>query len=196
MVRSVILFLGGCALGYPHVALIVDCSFQPSNKMGVSFEERKLFFSGKHHQYGIKREYAHMPNGIFFAKKSLGVAVHVSKPHPGAHHDFVIFQESVSFYRTFLEKELGDEHLPDPEPLQANWALLADKGYIGANEFVRALIPRKALPGRSLGEADNLSNRRLSSARVICENYYGRLKGLFRICSEKFRGKYPLNITF
>jgi hypothetical protein len=116
--------------------------------------------------------------------------VHASKPHPGAHHDFVIFQESVPFYRAFLEKELGDEHLLDPEPGQTSWVLLADKGYTGANEFVRALIPKKALPGRSLSEAENLSNRRLSCARVICENFYGRMKGLFRICSEKFRGKY------
>jgi hypothetical protein len=116
--------------------------------------------------------------------------VHASKPHPGAHHDFVIFQESVPFYRTFLEKELGDELLPDPESGQERWVLLANKGYTGANEFLRALIPRKALPGRSLSETENLSNRRLSCARVICENFYGRMKGLFRICSEKFRGEY------
>ena len=113
----------------------------------------------------------------------------MSKPHPGAHHDFVVFQESVTFYRAFLEKEFGDEHLPDPEPTQAYWAILADKGYTGAGEFVRSLIPRKALPGRPLSEFDVLNNNRLSSARVICENFYGRMKGLFRICSDKFRGK-------
>jgi hypothetical protein len=31
--------------------------------MGSNVEERRLFFSGKHFQYGIKREMAHLPNG-------------------------------------------------------------------------------------------------------------------------------------
>jgi hypothetical protein len=50
---------------YPQVALIVDCTFQMSNRVGAGFEERKAYFSGKHHQYGIKRELAHLPNGNF-----------------------------------------------------------------------------------------------------------------------------------
>jgi IS5 family transposase len=102
----------------------------------------------------------------------------------------VVFQESVPFYRAFLEKELGDERIPDPKPGQANWALLADKGYVGAQKYVRALIPKKALPRRPLSETDLQNNRRLNSARVVCENFYGRMKGLFSICSDRFRGKF------
>ena len=72
VVKGELLFfiIGINAIGYPQVALIIDCSFQISNKMGSNFAERKLYFSGKHHQYGIKREYAHMPNGrlILFTK--------------------------------------------------------------------------------------------------------------------------------
>ena len=49
---------------FPQVALVVDCTFQTSNRMRSNFNERKLFFSGKHFQYGIKRELAHLPNGM------------------------------------------------------------------------------------------------------------------------------------
>jgi hypothetical protein len=63
--EGLFLSLGISSPGYPQVSLILDCSFQMSNKMGSNFGERKLFFSGKHHVHGIKREYAHLPNGKF-----------------------------------------------------------------------------------------------------------------------------------
>jgi hypothetical protein len=69
VVKYFILFLGICASVYPHVALIVDCSFQPLNRMGANFEEQKLYFSGKHIQYGVRQEYAHMPNYMIVSLK-------------------------------------------------------------------------------------------------------------------------------
>jgi DDE superfamily endonuclease len=112
----------------------------------------------------------------------------VSKPHPGARHDFSIFHENVRLYKDLLEKRPGEEALLDPAIEQTSWALLADKGYLGAEALLRAIIPKKALPNRRLSAEDLSWNQRLSSARVICENFYGRLKGLFAICTEKFRG--------
>ena len=53
--------------GFPEVALILDCSFQPSTRRGGNFDERKLYFSGKHFQYGLKREFGHLPNGKFIS---------------------------------------------------------------------------------------------------------------------------------
>ena len=114
----------------------------------------------------------------------------MSTPHPGARHDFSIFQESVSVYRDFLLKRPGDEVLNDPMEGQSSWALLADKGYAGADTLLRAITPKKALPNRRLSAGDVVANERLAGARVICENFYGRLKGLFAICSERFRGFY------
>lgn len=81
----------------------------------------------------------------------------------------------------------------DPAAGQSSWALLADKGYTGAHALVRAITPKKALPNRRLSTEDFVANQRLSSARVICENCYGRMKGLFAICTEKFRGWQSAN---
>jgi hypothetical protein len=42
----------------------VDVTFQACDRMRSSFEGQKLFISGKHFQFGIKREMAHLPNGL------------------------------------------------------------------------------------------------------------------------------------
>lgn len=113
----------------------------------------------------------------------------MSDPYPAARHDFILFQASVPTYRQFLEKEPGDELLFDPEQNRDQWALLADKGYAGAESYLRALIPIKSSTYRPLSPDELAYNHELSSARVVCENFYGRLKGLFKICSDRYRGK-------
>jgi hypothetical protein len=113
----------------------------------------------------------------------------VSDPYPGARHDFILFQASSEQYKRFLEKEPGDELLTDPGRSQTSWALLADKGYSGAEAYVRALIPKKCTVARPHTPEELAYNQRLSTARVICENFYGRLKGLFKICTDRYRGK-------
>ena len=118
-----------------------------------------------------------------------GMVAFVSEPYPGARHDFIIFRESVAKYREFLEKRVDEEDFDDPEQSQAHWALLADKGYTGAEAYLRALIPKKPTTLRALTAQEIAYNERLSSARVICENFYGRMKGLFKICSDRFKGK-------
>jgi hypothetical protein len=117
------------------------------------------------------------------------MAAFILNPYPGAKHDFSIFQESASKYIDFLDKRPGEENIEDPDRGQYRWTLLADKGYVGAEGLVRALIPKKATINRPLTAREEVSNRRLSSARVICENFYGRMKGLFGICTDRFRSK-------
>jgi DDE superfamily endonuclease len=61
---------------------------------------------------------------------------------------------------------------------------MADKGYAGAGALLRAIIPKKALPNQWLSADEAIYNQQLSSARTICENFYGRLKELFSICTN------------
>lgn len=128
---------------------------------------------------------------VCFIDLTLGAVAFISDPYPGARHDFALFQGSVSKYRDFLAKEPGDELLEDLDRGQDQWALLADKGYIGAEAYLRALIPKKSTAARPLTPEEMAYNQRLSNARVICENFYGRMKGLFRICTDRYRGKNP-----
>jgi hypothetical protein len=75
-----------------------------------------------------------------------GMVAFVSEQYPGTRHDFIIFRESVAKYREFLEKRVDEEDFDDPEQSQAHWALLADKGYTGAEAYLMALIPKNLRP--------------------------------------------------
>jgi len=100
----------------------------------------------------------------------------------------MIFRENQRKYQAFLQKQPGEESSPDPLPSQTKWALLADKGYAGAEAFVRAIIPSKSPPRGFLTPTAITRNTQISAARVVCENFYGRMKNLFKICSATFRG--------
>jgi hypothetical protein len=41
------------------IKIICDVHFQPSNRPTGTFSESKIYFSGKHHDYGLKVETAH-----------------------------------------------------------------------------------------------------------------------------------------
>jgi len=74
------------------IKLIVDVHFQPSNRPVGRFSEAKIYFSGKHHDYGLKTETAHFPDGRVVA---------VSCHFPGSTHDFTIFKENIEVYKKF-----------------------------------------------------------------------------------------------
>lgn len=124
---------------------------------------------------------------------TIGIVIFISDPHPGARHDFTVFQESVAKHRVFILKKPNDLAIVDPEQGQDRWALLADKGYVGAEAYVRAIIPKKAYAGHPLNAMEIAENRSISSARIICENFYGRLKGLFKICMDCYRRNFIIN---
>jgi len=114
--------------------------------------------------------------------------MHVSSGHPGARHDLEVFRSNSDEYKTFLQKE----ELEDDD---AYWSMMADKGYIGADtiEGIVAVVPFTKMRG-NLSRAQKEFNKKLGRARVISENFYGRLKTLWGIMRDKYQGdraRYP-----
>ncbi|OWY92328.1 hypothetical protein PHMEG_00038723 [Phytophthora megakarya] len=68
----------------------------------------------------------------------------------------------------------------------AMWGVLADKGYQGLDKSIRAIIPKRRPRGAALTFDEESRNRRVSSARVLVENYFGRMTSLWRVCSTTF----------
>ncbi|KAE9251571.1 hypothetical protein PF002_g4220 [Phytophthora fragariae] len=62
---------------------------------------------------------------------------------------------------------------------------LADKGNQGAEQHVRCIHPTKST---NLPAAVVQQNADISSDRIIVENWFGKLCGLWRICADKYRG--------
>ena len=76
-----------------EAALIVDSILQPCYRPSLSFNDAKVFYSGKHGTYGLKKETAHLPDGrIAFAFE------HV----PGSLHDISLFRTHLDFYKVNL----------------------------------------------------------------------------------------------
>lgn len=172
---------------FPEVALVIDVTFQARSRPTMLFKDAMVYFSGKHSTYGYKTEIGHAPNGL---------AMLVSNTNPGSIHDFTIFKESVDIYKDFLKKRPSDRTISDNGELKDkypdSWAAIMDKGYQGASEIVRAIHPQK---GRNLCAEDELRNDKIASTRVICENFYGRMKKLFKIMDDKYRWEESMYST-
>ena len=103
------------------------------------------YFSDKHKLYGFKVEVSVLPTGF---------AAGCSKHFAGWVSDIDIMVHMKTFHDTALAKTEEKKDVSDTGILsdryQDSWASLADKGYQGAVEFVRAIYPRKKPPSRLL----------------------------------------------
>ena len=107
-----------------------------------------------------------------------GLAVDIVTGISGSVHDMIIFHENYSDFK----KRILDIHS------HAGPKILADKGY-QSHEYENILItPTKGNP-MGLTPEKNEMNAKISSVRVLVENYFWRLKNKFEIMSSRFRNE-------
>lgn len=169
---------------FPEAKFVADVTFQPCYRPKAKFEESKFYFSGKHHRYGLKVHSLHLPNGI---------CVYKSNHEGGSVHDFSILSKpnSLAEHRHLCRKTDGDLTLEDAgdfkEAHPNQWCVLLDRGYMGALEFLRAVLPKRKPPGGTLTASEVARNKRISQDRIIVENFYGRMKQLWGVTREVYR---------
>ena len=160
---------------FPEVGLLVDCTVQRINMPTGLHADVKGFYSSKNGCYCVKVENAHHADGsVAFFSLSFN----------GARHDFSIFVELHMTYKDFSLKDISEQGTPDH---QTHWALMADKGYQGANRYLRTMIPQNAPPNRRLGYQEKAKNDEIAKCSIIVENFYGRLKKNFRCLSDTLK---------
>ena len=119
----------------------VDVTFQQFNRPSRNMQEGKRYFSGKHRIYGYKVEVAVRANGLASA---------YSKHYPGSVSDIGILTDRLDEHKWRLEKPEEDREIEDNNPLAStfpnHWAFLADKGYQGAQAYIRCHLPHKKPP--------------------------------------------------
>ncbi|DAZ99638.1 TPA: hypothetical protein N0F65_001875 [Lagenidium giganteum] len=139
------------------------------------------YFSGKHWQYGFKLECA-----VAYP----GVAVHVSKHYPGSVHDTTIVLENLATHRKLLAKTDEDGAVADYRELALEYPdqhiMLVDKRYVGAPNHMRCIHPKKG-SAATLSREDVALNQRISSDRVIVENYFGRVCSLWKVLAATYK---------
>ena len=101
----------------PDAALIVDCTVCQINRPKRPFDEAKIFFSGKHFIYALKKEVC--------VNVRSGTAAVISKAYPGSVHDLKILRDHAHAINDMLGGKI----------------LLADLGYQGARHDVPTIVP-------------------------------------------------------
>jgi len=161
-----------------------------ANRPSGNLQEGKRYFSGKHELYGFKQEVLVLPTGL---------AINLTKHHPGSVADIEIMHQNINTHLKLSTKGTGEEQIVDKSNLNNNylnhWAILCDKGYQGAQEFLRVIHPKRKPKMRALSRQDELFNKTVASDRIIVENYFGRMCQLWNTCSSKFNWNETLYDT-
>lgn len=127
---------------FPVARYATDVTFQLAYRPSGNVQEGSLYYSGKHKAYGYKVECSVLPNGICIGS---------SKHYPGSKSDIEIMRTMEEFHLTQSEKGTQEISAPDMGPLQAAfpqlWVILGDKGYQGAQNFIRLVHPKKNRQG-------------------------------------------------
>nr|CCA27715.1 AlNc14C650G12331 [Albugo laibachii Nc14]CCA27747.1 AlNc14C665G12363 [Albugo laibachii Nc14] len=135
---------GRTFLNFSSAMYAKDVTFQQCNQPVGNSGEKNPFYSGKHHLHGLK------------------VEVSVNPRHFAINYtDFA--KGSVAEILTWRSKTAADEG-----PVLALVAALC-----GLTHHLRDFHPTRAPPGRRLSVDEERENDRISSDRVIVENYLG-----------------------
>ncbi|KAF0707425.1 Aste57867_6617 [Aphanomyces stellatus] len=123
--------------------------------------------------------------------------VDMSCHHPGSVADLTIFLDRLSQQKNALKKPDMERNIEDngeqASERRDEWACLVDMGYTGAMHQVRAIHPKRKPQGGQLDSEDLARNRRVSSDRVLVENFFGRVSSLWKVSYATYswgHGKY------
>ena len=105
-----------------------------------------------------------------------GISVDLSRCYPGSISDQTIFVQRQDFNLQILQKSneelLEEDNGEGWENFSHMGAVLVDKGYQGSQSFIRAIHPKKKPIRGNLTVEDTQRNVRVSSDRVLIENYF------------------------
>ena len=114
-------------------------------------------FSAKHKLCKYKMKVSVFPSGL---------AACASAHRAGSVSDLTTFREMYDLHKTATGKGMDQLTIPDHGPLRVKypnlWAILTDKGYLGAADDLRVLYPRKKKPHKMLSVDDEDENKELS----------------------------------
>lgn len=103
------------------------------------------------------------------------------------------FYRRIRLHKFRLEKAEEDKELVDKfylhEKFPNHWGILAD------HEMTRCLIPYKKPAKEVLFAEKGRVNKKLSSDRIIVENYFGRMMMLWNIMADKYKWSEQLYDT-
>ncbi|KAG3103221.1 hypothetical protein PI125_g13920 [Phytophthora idaei] len=166
----------------PYALYTTDVKFQPAFRHTGRFSEAKHYFSNKHKLYGLKVEVS-----VAFP----GRVVFLTNHTPGSVSDITTVANHLKDHQRLLEKtnqeRLIEDNGEDSEQYQEAWAILADKGYQGGASMLGVAHPKKKPRNGELTADELARNARVSSDRVLIENFFGRVCLLWKITHSTYK---------
>ena len=144
----------------------IDATLQRISRPGVN---QRPYYSGKHKYHCVNTQ------GFVYP---IGLLTHFSKTVEGKIHDFALLQQ------TNLISLIKTENINCNKLINCDCVVLADSGYQGLKKLLPcSIIPNKKPRGGQLSPPKIAENKIISHHRIVVENWFGRLKILWRIMS-------------
>jgi hypothetical protein len=122
---------------FPEAKFIMDVTFQTIWTPTGTYNEKKLYYSGKHKLYGLKSQCIH---------DRMGRVVSCIPGEKGALHDLTICRSNIKVLKDVLKVTTDSSN----EEEEAYWAVIVDSGYQGLQNIVDVIIPHKKQANKSL----------------------------------------------
>lgn len=161
---------------FPFIGLLVDSTTFHINRPSGTFSEAKVYWDGKNHIYGMKKEV-----GVLAA--SPHYALFVNKAVPGSKHDYDVLKRGYKRYLEFLLKKPNEKLASDQHN---SWAALFDNGYQGpasdTGDLRRIFVPRK-----SHVPSSEITREHLAHLRAPVEQFFGRVAQLWGVARNRYK---------
>lgn len=169
---------------FPNAVGAIDTTYIDISKP-INRDEQRQNWSVKHGRCGVKIQALVRPNGLCTCFYGF---------IRGSVHDIAVFRSS-----NWLEQKLSFQtNLPNGAVLRSHYPVLFDKGYTGLQSqgYPEAIVTIRKPIGRELTAQEQQFNNNVESDRAIVENYFGRMKILFGIIANRYRGDRHLNLMY
>jgi hypothetical protein len=169
---------------YPYVGLLVDSTTIRCFRPKGPFNEAKIYWDGKNCCYGLKKEVAVMAQAPHYAL--------FTQPHcVGSEHDYSIFKKGADRYAEYLTKTTVEKNAIPSDSAQTRWAIVTDSGYIGPAQDTPT-VRKEAIkkPSSLRTPAERAANVELAKIRVPVEQYFGRMKKLWKFLRRTYQNDH------
>jgi hypothetical protein len=110
---------------FPDAKFVMDVTFQSIWTPTGTYEEKKVYFSGKHKMYGLKSQCIHNRKGLL---------VHCIPGQVGSTHDLTICKNNMKEVKEVFEKDDDED---------SYYSVLVDSGYQGLQEYTDCFLSFK-----------------------------------------------------
>lgn len=172
---------------FPYALYDTEVTFQQCNCPSGFMLEGKVYSNGKCKLYGRKAKVSLLPSGL---------ALFCSKSYPGLVSNLTIKSNYADVYENYLRKSTVSsgilDHREKVQKYPFSWAVLWDKGNLGALDFICDVHPHRKQQNENIFVTEEARYELMSSGRVIVKNLFRLLRSIWFLLLHKYRWSHKV----